>query len=174
MIRETVRYCGDSEASRESAFGADAAARAAGGWVVVSRIAEYSFGKPGLDLVVTYESASATSAGPYWVAASVPAAEEPALLRYLRRFLVFAGIPAWTIIAITTGAGLGGVPEQWQLPWLAASIAIQTAVALGLCLYVVQWRRLHILLRGVGIALLLLFVLGTYPLFLDYAAGHAP
>ena len=53
--RQVARYWGESEAQREAAFQADAASRAAKGWRVVSRITEWPVGKPGLDLLVTYE-----------------------------------------------------------------------------------------------------------------------
>ena len=54
-VRQVARYWGENEAQRAAAFEADAEARAAGGWRVVSQITDWPIGKPGLDLVVTYE-----------------------------------------------------------------------------------------------------------------------
>jgi hypothetical protein len=52
--QETLRYSGDTDLERQTAFHTDAAARAADGWTVQSQITEWAFGRTGVDLSVTY------------------------------------------------------------------------------------------------------------------------
>jgi hypothetical protein len=63
-VRQVARYWGETEAEREAAFQADAASRAAAGWRMVSRITQWPIGKPGLDLVATYELGSDSDPDP--------------------------------------------------------------------------------------------------------------
>jgi hypothetical protein len=61
--RETVRYRAETDPERQQAFAADADLKARDGWVPVSQATEYPIGKPGLELVVTYERPIASGAG---------------------------------------------------------------------------------------------------------------
>jgi hypothetical protein len=157
--------------------------REAAGWRVVGQTTEWPFGKLGLDLVVTYErDASVPSAPPppiatpAWIPPSAGnrGAGEPEVLRSIRRALVIGGVIAWSILALATGAGLGGVPKPGQLPWLADSCAIQSIAAFGLAWSLARWHRIPILVRGVGIGILAFFILGSIGLGLTYASGQAP
>jgi hypothetical protein len=171
--QETVRYWGETEAQRDAAFRPDSVARGAAGWRVLSQTTEWPFGKLGLDLVVTYErNTPEPSTPPYPVAAS--ARDAPEILRYVRRGLVIGGVIAWSILALSTGAGLGGVPKPGQLPWLADSCAIQSVAAFGLAWSLALWHRIPILVRVIGIGFLAFFMLGSIGLGLTYASGQAP
>ena len=61
---ETVRYWGEVEAERQDAFKKDAAERTAKGWRVTAQRTQFAFGKPGMDLVVTYVSDGADPGTP--------------------------------------------------------------------------------------------------------------
>jgi hypothetical protein len=63
-LRETVRYWGATAADCRSKFNLEVKARTADGWRVVREATEWPFGKPGLDLVVTYELADAAEPTP--------------------------------------------------------------------------------------------------------------
>ena len=93
--QETVRYWGEAEADRQAAFQADAVKREALGWHAVGWTTEFPFGKPGLDLIVTYERDSADHEASQLASAAAPAPSMPPVQPVQ---------PA-------------GSPPYWQQPW---------------------------------------------------------
>lgn len=79
-MRETVRYWGATAADCRLKFDLEVKARTADGWRVVREATEFPFGKPGLDLVVTYELADADQPTP----AELSVQETPARSRMAR------------------------------------------------------------------------------------------
>ena len=75
VVRQIIRYRGDTDEARLAALTADSAARAAAGWTVAAQATEYVFGAVAPELVVTYERESgAPLAGNPAAAPAAPAA----------------------------------------------------------------------------------------------------
>jgi len=97
-VQETVRYSGATAVDCRSKFDLEVKARTADGWRVVGEVTEYPFGKPGLDLVVTYEVADAEQPAP----AEPSVQETPARSRLalLARYAPYLGIVAFVVALV--------------------------------------------------------------------------
>ena len=115
-MRETVRYWGATAADCRLKFDLEVKARTADGWRVVSEATEWPFGKPGLDLVVTYELSDADQPTPPEPSVQeTPARSRLALLAkyapYLGVVAVFVAFAnfAWMMWEVSTiGDALNG------------------------------------------------------------------
>jgi hypothetical protein len=96
-LQETVRYWGATAAESRQKFDQEFKARRDAGWHVLSKVTELPFGKPGLDLVVTYERGDADQPP---AAPRVQEGPAPSRMARLAKYAPYLGFAACVVAIV--------------------------------------------------------------------------
>jgi len=100
-------------------------------------------------------------------------AAEPAPARYLRRLLVFGGLPTvFTMVKLTESRMPGGWTPPDLYPVLAFGVGLEGAITLGVTWYLLRWRRIPLVIRLVLVGIGVLFAACLFVAAFCYVIGQ--